>query len=218
MEILSNNFENVDTNMKYSEIVDQISNEMTELEEENNSLNDKLNEITSEKEKLKTELDEKDKAISNETTTNEEKTNNPVVEQTKTTGNFIELCQPYEISDKVNYVECKTGKSFEMAGEKRTNGFTNLCYNTYVLFNLNGKYNELNFDIGHVDGEQMIDANVSIYFDGQYYDSYEVKAEGMPYSVSIPVKDVKQLKITFEDGRGVAMYSTRVGLADMIIK
>lgn len=38
MEILSNNFENVDNNMKYSEIVDQISNEMTELEEENYSL------------------------------------------------------------------------------------------------------------------------------------------------------------------------------------
>ena len=157
VEILSNNFENVDNNMKYSEIVDQISNEMTELEEENYSLNDKLNEITSEKEKLKTELDRKNKAISNETTTNEEKIDNPVVEQTKTTGNFIELCKPYEILDKVNYVECKSGKSFEMAGEKRTNGFTNLCYNTYVLFNLNGKYNELNFDIGHVDGEQMID-------------------------------------------------------------
>ena len=56
MEILSNNFENVDNNMKYSEIVDQISNEMTELEEENYSLNDKLNEITSEKEKYQMKL------------------------------------------------------------------------------------------------------------------------------------------------------------------
>lgn len=191
---------------------------MNELEKENDSLNNKLDIITNEKEKLKKKLDEANRTIVNETTTSEEKTTEFVIEQTRTNGNFIELCQPYEISDGVNYAEYKSGKSFKMAGEKRTNGFTNLCYNTYILFNLNGKYNELSFDIGHVDGEQMLDANVSIYLDGQYYDSYEVKAEGMPYNISIPIKDVKQLKITFEDGRWVAMYSTRVGLADMVVK
>lgn len=130
--------------------------------------------------------------------------------------NFMDVCEPYETS--YNYEKYINGETFQMSGQGRTNGFTIMGYNNQALANLDGKYKELSFDVGHVDGAEMLDATLSIYLDGTFYQSYAIKADALPISVRIPLEGKKQIKFFTKDGRSVAMYSTILGFADMVIK
>lgn len=129
---------------------------------------------------------------------------------------FMEVCEPYETS--YNYEKYTNGETFQMSGHDRTNGFTIMGFDNQALSNLDGKYRELSFDVGHVDGAEMLDAKLSIYLDGIFYQSYDIKADALPISVKIPLEGKKQIKFFTEDGRSVAMYSTILGFADMMIK
>ena len=117
-----------------------------------------------------------------------------------------------------NYKTYTPKEQIKIAGEFRSNGFTNLCHNTYLLFNLGAKYRQLSFSIGHVDGEEMVDIKMSIYLDGQYFNSYIIKAQEMPINISIPLQNVQQLKFSFDDGETNVEASTKIGVCDMIIK
>ena len=130
--------------------------------------------------------------------------------------NFMDVCEPYETS--YNYEKYINGETFQMSGQDRTNGFTIMGYDNQALANLDGKYKELSFDVGHVDGAEMLDATLSIYLDGTFYQSYDIKADALPISVKIPLEGKKQIKFFTKDGRSVAMYSTVLGFADMVIK
>ncbi|CUQ85605.1 NPCBM/NEW2 domain-containing protein [Lachnospira eligens] len=132
--------------------------------------------------------------------------------------NFIDVCNPYEGADSGNYKTYTPKEQIKIAGEFRSNGFTNLCHNTYLLFNLGAKYRELSFSIGHVDGEAMLDVKISIYLDGQHFNSYIIKAQEMPINISIPLQNVQQLKFSFNDGETNVEASTKIGVYDMIIK
>lgn len=130
--------------------------------------------------------------------------------------NFMDVCEPYETS--YNYKKFINGETFQMSGQQRTNGFTIMGYDNQALSNLDGKYKELCFDVGHVDGAEMLDATLSIYLDGVFYQSYDIKADALPINVRIPVEGKKQIKFFIKDGRSVAMYSTTIGFADMLIR
>lgn len=130
--------------------------------------------------------------------------------------NFMDVCEPYETS--YNYEKYINGETFQMSGQDRTNGFTIMGYDNQALANLDGKYKELSFDVGHVDGAEMLHATLSIYLDGTFYQSYDIKADALPISVKIPLEGKKQIKFFTKDGRSVAMYSTVLGFADMVIK
>lgn len=152
-----------------------------------------------------------DKNVYTQTTKTDVKVSNEVY-------NFIQVCEPYEVSSGINYKKYLKGDIFKMAGKEWSNGFTNLCYKTYMLYNLEGKYKLLTFDIGHVDGSVMIDAKISIYFDGEPYNTYIVKADELPKKVEMSVDGVKQMKIVLDDGKYAASGSTCIGFANMIIK
>lgn len=68
--------------------------------------------------------------------------------------NFMDMCESYETS--YNYEKYINGETFQMSGQDRTNGFTIMGYNNQALANLDGKYKELSFDVGHVDGADML--------------------------------------------------------------
>ena len=129
---------------------------------------------------------------------------------------FMDVCEPYETS--YNYKKFVNGETFQMSGQDRTNGFTIMGYNNQALSNLNGKYRELSFDVGHIDGAEMLDATLSIYLDGEFYKSYDILSDALPISIKIPIEGKKQIKFFVKDGRSVAMYSTTIGFADMIIR
>lgn len=47
---------------------------------------------------------------------------------------------------------------------------------------------------------------------------YDILSDALPISIKIPIEGKKQIKFFVKDGRSVAMYSTTIGFADMIIR
>ncbi|MFR3786265.1 MAG: stalk domain-containing protein [Agathobaculum desmolans] len=108
---------------------------------------------------------------------------------------LMDVCPPYE-----TYIAFKTPSSFKMAGQAYTHGFTMNNASTkgcYALFNLNGNYNTLSCDIGHVDDTPMVDGQYEIYLDGDLAQIIEVKAEDLVRHFDIPLHNALQMKIVF---------------------
>ena len=119
---------------------------------------------------------------------------------------LIEVCEPYE-SNSYNT------NAFNMSGEERAHGFT-MSSDHYAIWNLNGDYKMLTFDLGHADGAKMFNCTVKIYCDDVLVKTIEVSADKLPISYEINLEGVKQLKITTSDDR---LNDTAVGFANVKI-
>ncbi|MBQ8836007.1 MAG: hypothetical protein IJ002_00700 [Clostridia bacterium] len=113
---------------------------------------------------------------------------------------LMDVCPPYATSSEYEGYSSQSGKSFMMAGEKFSNGFTigenhwNMS-DCFALFNLNSKFSVINLSIGLVDDNQMYDTTVCFYVDGKLVKEIDIEADGLPKTVSIPVNYGLQLKI-----------------------
>lgn len=108
------------------------------------------------------------------------------------TNYLVEVCSPYEVN------QYEQPSTFKMGGKTYARGF--MLGGTdfregYALFNLNGKYNTLEFDLGHIDGDDMYDGAFDIYLDGRYSETIEIGAEDSVQHVSIPLNRASKLKI-----------------------
>ncbi len=130
--------------------------------------------------------------------------NAPENPQEEEEGNcyLTEVCPPYESYD------FRESDSLTMAGEEYTNGFElhSVSSSTYALFNLGGKYEQMEFDIGHIDGTSMSNATFVFYLDGEKSESITVKAESLPSHRKIKLKKAKQMKIVCEDASSYPSY------------
>ncbi len=114
---------------------------------------------------------------------------------------LMDVCPPYE----KKYVY--TPASFSLAGTTYTHGFTIGEWGTgYALFNLNGNYETLSCDIGHLDGASMVDAKFEIYLDGDLSQVIEMDAEDMVTHFDIPLHHALQLKIVYEGDNSSGRY------------
>lgn len=116
------------------------------------------------------------------------------------TSYLLDVCPPYE----KKWVQLPT--SFKMTGKTYSHGFTIGNYQglygtpgSYALFNLDGKYQTLSVDIGHVDGEGTGDASFEIYLDGDLTQVIEVGYEDMVSHFDISLNHALQLKIVKSD-------------------
>ncbi len=100
---------------------------------------------------------------------------------------LLTVCPPYQTSG-VNMPATIT-----MAGEKYANGMK-ISWG-YALFNLNGQYNTLSFDVGHIDGETMADKVLNIYLDGELSFSVDLTGEMLPTHYEVPLHNALQMKI-----------------------
>ncbi len=117
--------------------------------------------------------------------------------------NFMQECPPYETSGLNKYISTK-GQSFEMAGEKYSDGMVSYSSSGYALFNLNSKYSTLECTVGHSDSYNTNrDRSVSFIVDGKVVQTVELEASTLPKKVSIPLKYGLQLKIIFSSGVGI---------------
>lgn len=112
--------------------------------------------------------------------------------------------EPYSKSD---YYDNPT---FTMDGKTYMNGFILFggsgVYKGYAIFNLNGQFDWLEFDIGHVN-HVSDEKEIVIYLDGSIAQSISLAPEEMVKHVTIPLNGAMQLKI---EGSG----SGRIGLAN----
>lgn len=126
-----------------------------------------------------------------------------------TTGTKVDLmdtCPPYDVSDSYDYNE----DSFEMTG-KTYDGFSMELYGTeYVLVNLEGKYSNLMFDFGHVDGEGKNDCTLNIYLDDKLEKTIEQRADANVSHINVPLNYSNHLKFEF-----YSPHTTRYGLGNI---
>lgn len=101
--------------------------------------------------------------------------------------------------------------TFSMDGKTYMNGFTfSFTWSeVFAIWNLDGKYKTLEFDIGHIDRFQA-DKQVLIYLDGTLAKTISVKGEEMVKHVSIPLNGAMQLKITTPYPGGVGFANAQL--------
>lgn len=118
---------------------------------------------------------------------------------------LMDVCPPYETKYYQEYLS-KDGKSFQMSGKNYSNGFIlgrdTFGAEPYALFNLNGKFSDITFTIGHVDGSYMTDQEVLFFVDGKLVKTMEIGAADLAKEVSIPVEYGLQLKILRSESSG----------------
>lgn len=113
------------------------------------------------------------------------------------------------------YAEFSSKKSggsdyFTMAGQKYTDG----CYwqdcreeSPFAIYNLNGNYKNITGILGHVDGTNMIDAQLLFYADGKLISDIPLTGDMNLQNVTIDVTGVLQLKIVCKMGYYISSAS-----------
>lgn len=128
---------------------------------------------------------------------------------TGTKVDLMDVCPPYDVSSNNYYSE----DSFEMTG-KTYDGFSMVSYGTqYVLVNIEGKYSNLIFDFGHIDGEDKCDCTLNIYLDDKLEKTIEQRADANVSHINIPLNYSNHLKFEFYSD-----YLTRYGLGNIKLK
>lgn len=140
--------------------------------------------------------------------------------------NMINIVPAYQSggNEYTEYTSSKSGasKSFSMGGVKYTNGMTfNADINifddvSWAVYNLNNKYNNLEFILGHVDGTDLGNETfLEIYYDGELKEEISVTPDMLPKSISLDISDVAQLKLqVHSSGSDGPLY----GLGNPMIK
>lgn len=130
---------------------------------------------------------------------------------------LLEVCPPYATDGYRSYIQQK-GESFAMSGTKYSNGFT-LGDEGYAYFNLNSKYSNIEFDIGHLDGTELDDCTISFFADGKLIEEIVVEGDGLPQTISLPVNYALQLKVLFSDTTSGRIFPDgQVGFGNVTVK
>lgn len=130
-------------------------------------------------------------------------------------GTFLmDVCPPYEKSNGCETYLRSKGESFQMSGEKYSNGFSFEYREQFAMFNLNSRYSNIDFTVGHIDGTDMHNQVVSFIVDGNVVEEITVEAGALPKTVSIPVNYGLQLKIINSD----EWNSSMVGFGNITVR
>lgn len=70
----------------------------------------------------------------------------------------------------------------------------------WALYNLNGEYQTLSFDMGHVDDCAMENGTLNIYLDGELSFSVDMNAEDLPKHFTVPLYGALQMKLEMLNG------------------
>lgn len=130
-------------------------------------------------------------------------------------GQVTYLTDVLEAYSSEGYTKYTNGENFNMGGTKYTNGFILEGYNGIVIgeaiFNLNGKYKSITFDVGHVDGSDQRDASFQIYVDDKLIDEYTVGYGDLPQKITIPLNYALKLQFIRTNCSGIHVASVGFG-------
>lgn len=124
---------------------------------------------------------------------------------------LMKVAPPYDFDDGKIYTN---GKTFSMGGHKYTDGFVlSAVYSGYVLINLEHKYSELSFYVGHIDQSPISKGTtLNIFTDGNLLKDYFIPSDRPLQTITIPLKYSGSLKIQITGGHGA------YGFANLILK
>lgn len=139
--------------------------------------------------------------------------------------NMMEVVSAYQSGGNPYIEYCSSSgetDSFFMAGMQYRDGMTfNADYNvledrSWALYNLDGKYAELEFTVGHVDGTDTgATTYLQIFYDGTLEKEIELTPDMLPQKVILDVTKVQQLKMQVPSSGG---RNPVYGVADPVLK
>lgn len=114
---------------------------------------------------------------------------------------LLDVCPPYQ------YERYSTPTTIQIMGKTYSNGFQfSTSYSGYAFFNFEGKYKNLQFSLGHVDGSEMYDASFIIYLDDNYYTTINATAQMSITPITVPLGNISKMKIEFPQSDGFPVY------------
>lgn len=113
--------------------------------------------------------------------------------------------QPYDTNGTV-YSEDAVG-GFSMGGVYYTEGVAlrfsyTLDYSGYAYYDLDGKYSSVEFDVGHLDGDDGENALLGVYVDDELVQDIVLRSDMETTHVVVPVSDAQELKLVKNIWRG----------------
>lgn len=121
-----------------------------------------------------------------------------------------------EISDvlyngQVYWKYISTGSSsFTVAGKGYNVGFVIGCDHSlfgegdgYALFNLQGKYTEVEFDVGKTDDYEIQDVTLQVFLDGELSEQYELSGQATSRHITVPLNNANDVKFLLVGGSRV---------------
>ena len=197
--------------------ISAIENQVISLESQVSELNDKNRILQAANDTFKSDYED---ALSEIGRLNEElqklteSITNPDAESSTMAAqitSLLDVCPPYEHS----FLE--TPPTFQMMGSSYTNGFV-LALGGSALFNLDSKYTELNFDIGHIDGSGSHYGSYLVYLDGKYAQTIDVNSEMVVKPICVQLNNARQMKIVGENNYPVGSAYKKYGFANAVLK
>lgn len=135
------------------------------------------------------------------------------------TQELTDVCPPYDKTG-VDVYEGDPKSSFEIMGQKYVKGLKfDDRLRSHALCNLNGQYNSLSFDAGHVDktGGDGHPKMLYIYADGQVIKELTLDSQGPIQHVDLNVSGVLQLKFEVVGDSSGYGASGKYALFNMIL-
>lgn len=100
--------------------------------------------------------------------------------------------------------------SFTVAGKSYNVGFVIGCdYSLfgegdgYALFNLQGKYTELEFDVGKTDDYEIQDVTLQVFLNGELSEQYELSGQATSRHIAVPLNSANDVKLLLTGGSRV---------------
>lgn len=140
----------------------------------------------------------------------------------ETSDYLMTVCPPYETNYgyySANGSKTDGSSTFNMAGKTYTNGFKMDMTNsnsTELLFNLDGKYETMNFTAGHVDGKLNDNAHIFIYLDGKLAKQLDLTAEDLPQDYTLDLNGALQMKIVAK-GETATFWGSHYAFANILV-
>lgn len=125
-------------------------------------------------------------------------------------GYLLNVCPPYQTDNKFNSPAYMT-----MCGENYSYGIQMNWDAGYSYFNLNGNYSTLEFDLGHIDGGDMIDGTLQIYLDGQFAEKYDLLCSSLVQHYTLELKGAHQMQLDWNGNYGNAIIN--FGMANITV-
>lgn len=129
--------------------------------------------------------------------------------------NLFVVCPPYD-GHRYSLVLSSKGSFISMAGNKYSDAMQ-MGYGAVIddpcsaLFNLNGAYETLSFDVGKISGKH--NATLNVYLDGSLYETFELSAEDLPRTINVSLDNALQLKLELSTS-----FHTYYGIANAFIE
>lgn len=134
----------------------------------------------------------------------------------------VDLFEANVLYDGLNYHLYSPSESdtFAMASKTYNKGFTIWDDHSlfgegegYALFDPQGKYSKIIFDVGHTNSEYKADAVLKVFLNGEYHEEYQLKADSSPKPLSIDLNYADDMKLLIS-----ADSSTIYGFVNVILE